>query len=477
MKAGRILISLMAVALLFALGQACVCADAQPRPKSIILMIGDGMGISQIRSAAIYAKQVLGRDLAMDSILTRGLATTASADSEVTDSAAAATALYSGHKANSRAINFSPEGNELSGIGHAAKKAGLSVGALTTTRLTHATPAALYSRSKDRDKENFIATQLPDLAPEVALGGGRRHFLPRGNSKSARNDDNNIIQEMRGMGYGYVNDRSALLAVRRTKPEKLLGLFASSNMAFELDRLNDEKLSFQPALAEMTDVALSILGRNPKGFFVMIEGGLIDYACHANDLKASIYETLAFDDAVKIALEYQRTHPDVLVIVTADHETGGLGLGAGLEYALNVKSLEPIKHSTGYLHSRIKAQDDKALELIGGAGFDLSENELKFLKRRPFMGKASSDPDLQRYGPAIDRYFLSWTHYALGRIESGRAKVGWTSFAHTAQPVLAMAVGPGEENFRGVFDNTDIAKRMARLLGLTLDEGRSGVGH
>lgn len=474
MKACKTVLGIVvAAALIVILGAAHSYAEAPPHPKGIILLIGDGMGVNQIRSAAIYAKEVLDKTLVMDSFVTRGAMTTSSANAEITDSAAAATALYSGYKVNNGAINILPDGRKLSSIGHAAKKAGMSVGVLSTTRLTHATPAALFSRSDHRNKENFIADQLPQFAPDVAMAGGLRHFIPRDKNGSKRKDARDIVKEMTKDGYAFVTNKAELDAVDASSTQKLLGLFALSHMAYELDRQNDHDLASQPSLADMTRVALDILGRNPKGFFVMIEGGRIDHACHAHDIKGSIYDTIAFDDAVRVALEYRQSHPQVLVLVTADHETGGLGLGTGTEYALDMAALNPIKHSTEYLQRRIKKQPDKADDILKAAGFELTVEERTLLTRNLPGAKPSSVPELSGHGHKLDKYVLSWVQFALGYIESTRAKVGWTAFVHTAQPVITFAVGPGEEEFRGALDNTDIARKMARLLGLTLEEPAS----
>jgi alkaline phosphatase len=225
-------------------------------------------------------------------------------------------------------------------------------------------------------------------------------------------------------------------------------------------------------LADMTKVALSILEKNPKGFFVMIEGGRIDHACHAHDIKAAIYETLAFDAAVNVALEYQKAHPDALVLVTADHETGGLGLGRGTDYALDLAALKPIKNSLEYLTIQMKKDPARFDGLLQSAGFEFTDKEKALLSKYPHSAGTSEVTELNQY-PKIDGYVLSWIHYALGSIESERAKIGWTSFVHTAQPVITYAVGPGEKEFAGFYDNTDIAKKIAKLLGVPLEQPAS----
>ena len=444
-------------------------ADA-PHVTGIIMLIGDGMGINQVGSASIYARKVSGKSLAIDSIQTRGTTTTYSASSGVTDSAAAATALYTGHKANNGAINILPDKAKAYTIGEAAKKAGMAVGFITTARITDATPAGIYGHVPDRKMENLLADQLVEFMPDVAMGGSLRHFIPKGEKKSKREDDKNLVEAMKTKGYTYVAHAANLKAVDLAKCEKLFGLFAMSNMAYDIDRQNDAKLGAQPTIADMTRATLAIVARNPKGFFVMIEGGRIDHACHTHDLKASIEDTIAFDAAVEAALDFQKSHPDVLVLVTADHETGGLGLGRGAEYACNVPAVEPIKHSLEYITKHVEKNPDKVADIVKSAGFELTEAEQAILAKNAAETKTGSvvqftDGDPKTY----DKYASPWISYALGQIESERAKVGWTTYAHTEQPVITYAAGPGSSEFSGHYDNTDIAKKMAKLLGVTLE--------
>jgi alkaline phosphatase len=464
----KYLTTTMAVALVFSVSLVAYAeSNSLEKAKGVILLIGDGMGINQVKSADIYAKRVLGRDLAINSIGTSGLTTTHAANAPVTDSAAAATALYSGYKTNTGLLNILPDGSKASNVAEAAKKAGLSVGIVSTARLTDATPAAMYSSSPRRDCESYIAQQLPEFSPEVVLGGGEAYFAPSSQKGSKRTDQKDIIEQMKGRGYEYITNASELKAVNPKTVEKLFGLFAKGNMAYAVDCEKNPVFSGQPNLADMTKTALSIVGKNPKGFFIMIEGGRIDHACHTHDIKTMINEILDFDAAVGVALNYQENHPDVLVIVTADHETGGLTQMEGDEFTIDPFPLEPIKRSLFYLEDKIKKAPTQQDAILKSAGLKLTVEEAELL--RNYQTKSVEDKASGSGDPATrGKLSKSATMNALSTITSQAAKVKWTTFGHTGKPVGTKAVGPGEKQFSGTYDNTDIAKKIAELLNVSI---------
>jgi alkaline phosphatase len=425
------------------------------------------MGLNITTAADIYSKVVYGRTLFPNNIAVRGTTSTRSADSEVTDSAAAATALLSGYKTNNHRLNVLPDNRKVLTVPQTAREKGLAVGVVSTTRLTHATPAAMYGHSVSRDNEQLLADQFLGIAPEVAFAGGLQYFVPSTVSKkSKRTDQRDIIAEARQVGYTFVSTVDQLRSTNMASVQKILGLFSDSHMSYEIDRLNEASSRNQPSLAEMTKAALDVLKRNPRGFFLMIEGGRIDHACHGHDIKAAIYDVIAFNNAVEVALEFQKAHPDVLIIVTADHETGGLALGRGTEYGLDLLALKPIRTSIELLNKKYAKAGSKSLdELLKASGFALTEQEKGLVMKQPLDTKPQASDELRSHG-AIDRYVGSWLGYALSKIESDRAKIGWTSFVHTAAPIITYAVGPGEKYFAGTHDNTDIAKNIFRILGL-----------
>lgn len=466
------------------LGGVGAAAAAPDAPQSIILLIGDGMGINQLRSAELYEKEVMkASDMVINGIKTRAMTTTYAADTEVTDSASAISAILCGYKYNNGNINVLPDGRKTTPISFLARNAGKSIGAVSTTRITHATPAGLYAQILDRDDEAAIAAQMVDFKPEVALGGGSNFFVPQSVKGSKRKDDRDLVNEMKQANYAYVTNADELKAVDPAKTDKLFGLFNKSHMSYELDRENVAALSKEPTLAEMEDVALKVLEKNPKGFFLMVEGGRIDHACHAHDPKASILDTIAFDHAVKLALDYQAAHPDVLVIVTADHETGGMGLGTGNQYFTDLPALKPVKYSLEYLNGQMTKDVDKDVAAIEDAlGAKMSdEQKARLALFDPSTAVNKLQPASQEATDAIKMNsdltdkdiagsVFSWAHFVLADVESSSARVGWTSWAHTAQPIITYAVGPTAESYAGFIDNTDLAKAMAKAFGVTFPE-------
>jgi alkaline phosphatase len=255
----------------------------------------------------------------MDKMPSLGWAQTASADDPVTDSAAAATALATGVKTNNGMIGQDPDGNPLTTILEYAQTKGMAVGLVTTVQMSHATPAAFAAHVNDRNNMTEIASQMLAAEVDVLLGGGEDEFLPTGTSghypeSGERGDGRNLITEATAAGYSYVYNATGLDAIDPAATSRVLGLFGDEEML----------RPFSPSLAEMTQKAINILSQDPDGFFLMVEGGQIDWASHANDATQTISDTAGLDAAIAVGQAYAASASNTLIIVTGDHETGGM---------------------------------------------------------------------------------------------------------------------------------------------------------
>jgi alkaline phosphatase len=288
---------------------AAIPANALPTgPKNVILLIGDGMGFEQVDAAGMYLNGSEGT-LSFESFTNQGEITTYSANSSVTDSAAAATAIATGHKVNNGVISMADpgDGSELQTMLEHFGQTGKSTGLVTTTYITHATPAAFGAHEPSRNNTSQIATDyLSQSRPNVLFGGG-------GNGISA--------SAASGAGYSVVTDRAGLFGLDTETASMVAGLFGTTHLPYEYDGLGA-----LPHLSEMAERALNILDNDPDGLFLMVEGGRIDHAGHSNDLARNIYETIEFADTTQVVLDWAVDNPDTLVLVTADHETGGLSV-------------------------------------------------------------------------------------------------------------------------------------------------------
>lgn len=299
----------LAIVILIAISAACNAA----KPKNIILIIGDGMGIGAITAARCDGPGPDG-SLTLDSMPFTGLVKTHSFDSVVTDSAASATAMATSHKTNNGMISVDPNGNKLNTILELAQTLGKSTGVITTDYVTGATPAAFYSHVKNRDEQQEIALQLANSSLTVAMGGGRQMFLPKSPVKAGRDDDKDVVRDATLNGFGVAFDSQEML--NSTSP-RVLGLFDFSKSA--------------PTLDSMLAVSLSKLSTNPKGFFIMAESCLPDKGGHANQISTSLKGVKDLEGALQCALKFAQKNRSTLVIVTGDHETGGLAVEYGDE--------------------------------------------------------------------------------------------------------------------------------------------------
>ena len=329
------------------------------RAKNVILFVGDGMGITTVTASRIYEGQAIGQDgvshkLAFEQLPYAAFSRTYSSDAQVTNSAPSATAMVAGIKARNDTIGVDSsvavgdcagsKGHEVENLMELAEEAGKSTGAVTTTRITHATPAATYSHTPMRDWESDadmpaeaktagcidIARQLVESkygdGIEVALGGGRAMFQPNTMpdledpaKKGARKDGLDLTQAWLDRYHNsgaVVYDAKAFAAIDPANVDHLLGLFNRSHMEYEADRAKDK--AGEPSLTEMTVKAIDILAKNPKGYVLMVEGGRIDHAHHEGNAYRALTDTVAFDQAIKAALDKVDLR-DTLVVVTADH--------------------------------------------------------------------------------------------------------------------------------------------------------------
>jgi alkaline phosphatase len=307
-----------AKAAVLALVLVAACAAAVPgsgtgsaaaaRPESVILMIGDGTGVAYWSAARLARK-----DLAVSDFPVMGLVDTQSASSRVTDSGAAATAYASGVRTYNGAIGVSPDTTPMETVLEMARDQGKATGLVATVRINHATPAAFAAHVASRQMYGEIARQMVGAGLTVMVGGGAGYF-----DGSASLGAPDMLPAL-GKRYTVVTDPASFLALDPDKVKMLLGLLAPRDLPAAPDR--------SITLAEMTRTALAVLDRDPDGFFAMVEGSQIDYRGHDNaPLPAVVAEVLDFDGAIREARRYQASHPGTLIVVLADHETGGLAL-------------------------------------------------------------------------------------------------------------------------------------------------------
>lgn len=455
--------------------------DSEGTPKYIFYFIGDGLGTAQRQISEYYLKEISNdpsAKLTMNTMPQSAINTTHSMDTLITDSAAAGTALATGYKTNNGMISVNQKGESLKTLMEAAEEKGLATGIATTTRVTHATPAVFVSHNESRGNENNIAFDMVDSGIDYLVGGGLRHFLPGGwqdsskdafgkTIKSKREDEMNIFDMFQAKGYRVQYGSKGALSFSNelfTDNRPYVNLFTYSHLPYSVDAQSNTTYDV-PTLAEMTEKGIELLQKDEDGFFFMIEGGRIDHACHPNDAKAAIMDTLAFDEAVEEALEFYKKHEkETLILVVGDHETGGLGLGVNTNYFMNLSVLKDVNTSIEIFEGSYDGNRKAFYSLIEGTfGLkDLSKEEKSLIEKGMDYSDAKEYTSGNKY--KYDEVAMAVTH-----ILSERAGLYWTSYAHTATQIPLSAIGVGAQNFNGYLDNVDIARKTAELVGLELD--------
>jgi alkaline phosphatase len=439
--------------------------------RNVIFFLGDGMGLTTLTAARIYG---VGEDgeLTLDTLPETAFVKTYSNDAQVTDSAPSMSAYMTGVKTNNEVIAMTPDtkaieptkdltGNCGANNGKAArtlleiaKERGMGTGVVTTTRVTHATPAATYSHVCHRDAENDIAAQLvPGGAGynaalrdgvDVVLGGGSQFFVPK-DGGGKRVDGRNLVAEFKAKGYAVAQTRDELQAADATRSGKLLGLFASSHMSYDLDR-NPAK---EPSLADMATRALDVLQKNQKGYFLMVEGGRIDHALHDTNAKRALQDTIAFDNAIRATLDkVRKTDPkleNTLTVVTADHDhtlvLNGYAARTGKTEAGKPGVLGVLRN---YQNGAVAKDADGAPYTI--IGFGNGENRVQGSRAGTNLTDAVTGAD-------------DYRQEAVVRMDKGGETHGGTD-------VFLGAIGKGAEQFHGVIENNKVFELVRNAVQL-----------
>ncbi|MCA1022200.1 alkaline phosphatase [Halobacillus litoralis] len=437
-------------------------ADHSRGVKNIIFMIGDGMGPEYTTGYRYYKDNPETKDMeptAFDPYLA-GMQSVYSYDfyhegggeeekENITDSAAAGTALSSGIKTYNGAIAKDLDKEDTKTVLEAAKEKGMSTGLVVTAQVNHATPAAYGAHNESRQNYDAIADDYFDdqidgeHKIDVLLGGGTDYFI---------RDDRDLTKEFQQDGYDYVTTTEEMAD---SDGGQILGLFAPGGLDKAIDRPKE-----QPSLAAMTETAIEKLKSNEEGFFLMVEGSQIDWAGHDNDVVAAMSEIEDFEGAFEKVLAFAEEDGRTLVVTTADHSTGGFSLGEGGPYQWDPDVIRAASHTPDYMAGQIvKEGADVKKTLTDAIDFELTGEEIASVQEA--VNKGNEEESFAAVDNAIEAIF------------NKRSGTGWTTDGHTGVDVPVYAYGPASERFSGFMDNTDNAEIIFELLNGS--EGEEGA--
>lgn len=411
--------------------------------KYIFLFIGDGMSTNQVELTEIYNNEINNKKIDKQELLSFskfpviGLRKNNSLNNYITDSAASATALASGFLTYNGSINMTKDGEKITPITHKLKDKGYKIGIITTVPLNHATPAAFYAISSNRSNYDDITNQVFSSNFDYFAGGS---FIK---SNFTQDEINELANKN---NYEMINTKNKLDNLEKNKKYVITSPYTNEELDFSIDNKEDFNLE------TYVENAIKVLD-NEKGFFIMAESGLIDYAGHSNDAKSIIGEVNELDSAVKKALEFAKKHEsETLIIVTGDHETGGLTLGDD-SMSVNIMSLQNQKksyqHLEGYIQSVCNSDKDKQevrKYIIENYGVDIEKNI-----------------DINKYIDNCDS--TSVRKLILDEINKN-AKINFSSTTHTADRIPVYAYGVNSEEFSGIYTTDELNKKLQNLLGL-----------
>ena len=476
---------MVAILVALAMPQTNAVADAAndqayygKKAKYVFYFIGDGMALSQINSTEIFkgtqnGNGPMGRQpMNFTAFSHQGVQRTQSADTFITESAAAGTALATGNKTNNDILGMDPTKSvKFKTMAEMAKEKGMKVAIVSSVSLDHATPGAFYAHQPTRKNYYEIGQEMINSNFDYFAGGGL--LAPTGKKK----DQPNLLDIAKQKGYQVALSIEEIQKIGRGSGKTIAiapNLAAEEAMSYEIDR--GEKVS----LAEFTRKGIEVLD-NQNGFFMMVEGGKVDWACHANDAATTVKDVMAFEEAIAEALKFYAKHPDeTLIVVTGDHETGGMTIGfAGTGYKTFFSKLGGQTLSYEEFDKQIKTYRDQ----VGASNANLDDwlpalanqfgmNELTaYEKNRLAQALAFSMIDPKKR-PADEETTLAYGPYepfsvTVTHLLNQRAGIGWTTYAHTGVAVPVYAQGTGSAVFDGYYDNTDVAKKMMNIMGVS----------
>ena len=451
-------------------------ASCKKEPKYVFYFIGDGMGAYEVLATQMYNAELKGNigiePLCFTQFPVASLVTTYSATNGVTDSAAAGTALATGHKTKNGAIGVVNDTTKVKSIAYWAQENGYKVGISTTVGVNHATPAAFFAHQASRNNYYQMAEDLVASGFDFFAGGD---FIDPTNKKAKDGQKSESAYSIIEKG-GYTIARGYSDFEQKAATTDKMVLFQAEkkgdSLPYSIDQ-TDEDLN----LADITRAGISFLTKDAssKGFFLMVEGGKIDGAGHANDAATEMHEIIDFDNAIKVAYEFYQQHPDeTLIVVTADHETGGMIVGNGT-YSLSLKTLANQKCSAGAFTSKLfdlrkKNQNKVAWEEVQAL---LKEyfgfwGEVKLTEVEEASLKSIYDQTFQNQKVELEESLYENNEPMAGeakRIIDKKSNIGWTSGSHSAGYVPVFAIGVGADAFKGQVDNTEIPVKMAEIAG------------
>ncbi len=451
-----------------------ICQAGAQKAKYVFFFIGDGMGVNQVNATEMYLGELDNRigieKMLFSSFPVASFASTYSVTNSITDSAAGGTALATGSKTYNGAIGVDANKARLESVAEKAKKAGKRVGITTSVSVDHATPAAFYAHQESRSWYYEIANEIPASGFDFFGGSG---FLKPEKDKSGKAAPN-VINTIENAGYTVARGLDEYNAKKATADKMVLIQRESADQAslpYALDRKSSDL-----TLAQITTSAVEFLTKdNNKGFFLMVEGGKIDWACHSNDAATVLNEVIDMNEAVKVAYEFYQKHPkETLIVISADHETGGLALGNS-DYTLHFKNLSYQNMSLDAVSRRItdlrkgNATWDDAKALLSECMGLFSKVKLTWEQERALHD--AFNESFTKHNVKFEESLYARTEplaVAARDVMNQIAHMGWTTGAHSGGYVPVFAIGAGSELFaKGKMENIDIPKNIAKAGGYT----------